>query len=119
MLCHAKTKLLLKAVKGLNNMETLKKARKECLYKEANGCEKRWSMLCFVLDMLILKAKYSCSDRSFDDLLTLLAGVLPKTNCVPANTYQAKKLIIPLTIGVERIHACPNIVSFIVKCSKT
>ena len=47
-------------------------------------------------------------DRSFNDLLTLLAVVLPKPNFVPTNTYQAKKLISPLTMGVERIHACPN-----------
>jgi len=25
-----------------------------------------------------------------------------------ANTYQAKKVVSPLTMGVERIHACPN-----------
>ena len=65
-------------------------------------------MLRFVLDILILKAKYAWSDRSFNDLLTLLAVVLPKPNFVPINTYQAKKLISPLTMGVERIHACPN-----------
>ena len=58
--------------------------------------------------ILILKAKYGCSDRSFNDLLTLLVAVLPKPNFVPANTYQPKKLISPLKMGVERIHACPN-----------
>ena len=26
----------------------------------------------------------------------------------PANTYRAKKLVSPFTMGVERIHACPN-----------
>jgi hypothetical protein len=61
-----------------------------------------------VLDILILKAKYGCSDRSFNDLLTLLADVLPKPNSVPTNTYQARKLIRPLKMGVERIHAYPN-----------
>jgi hypothetical protein len=34
--------------------------------------------------------------------------VLPKPNFVPTNTYQAKKLINPLTMGVEQIHLCPN-----------
>jgi hypothetical protein len=38
----------------------------------------------------------------------MLAVVLPKPNFMPTNTYQAKKLINPLTMGVERIHACPN-----------
>ena len=27
---------------------------------------------------------------------------------MPANTYRAKKLVSPFTMGVERIHACPN-----------
>ena len=61
-----------------------------------------------MLDILILKAKYERSDRSFNDLLTLWAAVLPKPNFVPTNTYQARKLISRLIIGVERLHACPN-----------
>ena len=62
----------------------------------------------FVLELLILKAKYGWSDCSFNDLLRLLSWVLPQPNSVPANTYQAKKVISPLTMGVEKIHACPN-----------
>ena len=31
-----------------------------------------------------------------------------KANFVPTNTYQVKKVTNPLTMGVERIHACPN-----------
>jgi hypothetical protein len=34
--------------------------------------------------------------------------MLPKDNKVPANTYYAHKLISPLTMGVEKIHACRN-----------
>ena len=105
MLRHVEQELLLK---GLDNLEMVRKARKEHLYQEEKGCEKRWSLLCFVLDILILKAKYGWSDRSFNDLLTLLATVLPKANFVSTNTYQAKKLISPLTMGVEQIHVCPN-----------
>jgi hypothetical protein len=37
-----------------------------------------------------------------------LAWLLPKPNKVPANTHRAKKLVSPLTMGVERIHAYPN-----------
>ena len=98
MLRHVEQGLLLK---GLNNLETVQKATKERLYEEEKGCVKRLSLLCFVQDILILKAKYGWSDRSFIDLLTLLADVLPKPNFVPANTYQAKELISPLTMGVE------------------
>jgi hypothetical protein len=56
----------------------------------------------------MLKAQYGWSDCSFDDLLSLLSRVLPLPNKVPANTYHAKKVINPLIMGVEKIHACPN-----------
>ena len=69
---------------------------------------KRWWLLRFMLDIMILKTKYGWSDTSFNNLLTLLAVVLPKPNSVPANINQEKKLISPLTMGVERMHACLN-----------
>jgi hypothetical protein len=58
MMRHTEAEFLLMATKRLNNLETLKKARKERLNEEAKGYAKRWSLLFFVLDMLILKAKY-------------------------------------------------------------
>ena len=61
-----------------------------------------------MLELLILKAKYGWSGCSFNDLLHLLSWVLPQPNSIPTNTYQAKKVISPLTMGVEKIHACPN-----------
>ena len=45
MLHHVEAEFLLKAAKGLNNVETLKKVREKRLYEEAKGCEKRWSLL--------------------------------------------------------------------------
>jgi hypothetical protein len=33
---------------------------------------------------------------------------LPKPNGLPTSTYLAKKIICPLKLGVEKIHACPN-----------
>jgi len=65
-------------------------------------------VLGFILELLTLKAKHSWSYGSFNDLLRILAWLLPKPNKVPANTYRAKKLVSPFTMGVERIHACPN-----------
>jgi hypothetical protein len=47
----------------------------------------------------------------------MLAWLLPKPNKVPANTYRAKKLVSPLMMGVERIHACPN--HYILYCGDT
>ena len=70
-------------------------------------------MLCFVLELLILKAKYGWSDCSFNDLLRLLSWVLPQPNSVLTNTCQAKKVISPLTMGVEKSMHAPTTVSFL------
>ena len=89
-------------------MERVIKASKQTMYGVEKGCPTHWTLLCLMLELLILKAKYCWSDCSFNDLLRLLSWVLPQPNSVPAITYQVKKVINPLTMGVEKIHACPN-----------
>ena len=56
----------------------------------------------------MLKSRYGWSDASFNEFLRILAKLLPKGNKVPTNTYYAKKLISPLTMGVEKIDTCRN-----------
>jgi predicted nucleic acid-binding Zn-ribbon protein len=56
----------------------------------------------------VCKARYGLSDTGFDAFLSIIADMLPKENKVPANTYYTKKLISPLTMGVEKIHVCRN-----------
>jgi hypothetical protein len=34
--------------------------------------------------------------------------MLPRKNELPASTYEAKKLVCPLGLDVQKIHACPN-----------
>jgi hypothetical protein len=80
----------------------VKTASKETVYGVEKGCPTQWTLLHFVLELLILKAKYGWSDCNFNDLLHLLSLVLPQPNLVPANTYYAKKVISPLTMGVEK-----------------
>jgi hypothetical protein len=41
-------------------------------------------------------------------LLELPSKVLPKSNGLPTSTYLVKKIICPLTLGGEKIHACLN-----------
>jgi hypothetical protein len=105
MLRHIEPKVLLGSAKGLENFETLKKAAKDRMYE---GCEKEWTVLRFMQHLLIVKAKFRWSDNSFKKLLTLLANLFPKPNLVPRNTYEAKKIINPLKMQVQRIHACRN-----------
>jgi hypothetical protein len=61
-----------------------------------------------VLELLKLKASHGWSDNSFLELLSLLANLLPKPNSLSTSTYRAKKILCPLSSGVDKIHACPN-----------
>jgi hypothetical protein len=76
--------------KGFDNFETLNK------------------VLWMTLELLKLKASNGWSNSSFSTLLEFLSKVLPKPNGLPTSTYLAKKIICPLKLGVEKIHACPN-----------
>jgi hypothetical protein len=93
--------------KGFDNFETLNKVSKD-LYKECKGCHKEHTMLWMTLELLKLKASNGWSDSSFSALLELLNKVLTKPNGLPTSTYLAMKIICPLTLGVEKIHACSN-----------
>jgi hypothetical protein len=93
---------------GLSNMDILEKSSKDLLYDESNGCDKEFTQLCVVLELLMLKASHGWSDNSFSELLSFLAKLLPKPNTLLTSTYRAKKLICPLSLGVDKIHTCPN-----------
>jgi hypothetical protein len=54
------------------------------------------------LDLLTPKARNGWSDTSFNQLLQLLENVIPKLNSLPSSTYHAKKLLSPLTLGIEK-----------------
>jgi hypothetical protein len=96
-------KIILNSTKGLENLKTVKKDLKESLYVVEKGCLTHLRLLHFVLELLILKAKYSWPECSFNDLLVdLLSWLLPQPNFVPTNTYEVKKVISPLTIRVEK-----------------
>jgi hypothetical protein len=94
--------------KCFNNFETLDKASRDLLYKECKGCHKEHTILWMTLELLKLKASNGWSDINFLTLLELLSKVLPKPNSLPTNIYLAKKIICPLTLDVEKIHACTN-----------
>jgi hypothetical protein len=55
-----------------------------------------------------LKVSNEWSDRSFMDLLMLLKNMLPQGNAIPKTIYEAKQIICPLGLEVEKIHACKN-----------
>jgi hypothetical protein len=94
--------------RGLSNMDILEKSSKDRLYDESNDCGKEFTQLRVMLELLKLKASHGWSDNSFSELLSLLTKLLPKLNTLLTNTYRTKKLICPLSLGVDKIHACLN-----------
>jgi hypothetical protein len=89
-------------------MEILEKSSREHLYDESNGCGKEFTQFRVVLELLKLKVRHGWSDNSFSELLSLLAKLLSMPSTLPTSTYRAKKLICPLSLGVDKIHTCPN-----------
>ena len=82
------------------------------LSKDANvelfsGCTK-FTKLTVVFKLFSLKAKNNWSDKSFTDLLKLLSDMLLENNELPVTTYQAKKMLCPLSLTIDRIHTCPK-----------
>ncbi|XP_071699952.1 uncharacterized protein [Rutidosis leptorrhynchoides] len=72
-----------------------------------SGCTK-FTKLSAVLRLLNLKTNNGWSDKSFTELLKLLHEMLPDDNELPVSLYQAMKIMCPMGLEVERIHACPN-----------
>jgi hypothetical protein len=91
--------------RGFDNLETMEKASKELLYEESKGCDKECTVLHTLLDLLTLNARNRWSDTSFNQLLE---NFIPKLYSLPTRTYHAKKLLSPITMGIEKIHACPT-----------
>ena len=61
-----------------------------------------------VLELLQWKAENAVADKGFEKLLKILKKKLPKDNELPDSTYATKKVVCPLGLEVQKIHACPN-----------
>ena len=71
-------------------------------------CEDGQKKLGSTLELLKWKAENGVTDSAFEKLLVLMKKMLPRKNELPASTYDAKKLVCPLGLDVQKIHACPN-----------
>jgi hypothetical protein len=78
---------------------------KKSLYPNCqNGLKKLGS----TLELLKWKAEEGLSDLGFEKLLKMMRNMLSKDNELPTSTYEAKKIVCPLGLEVQKIHACPN-----------
>ena len=72
------------------------------------NCEDDKKKLCTALKLLQWKAENGVSDKRFEKFLIMLKKMFPKDNELPDNMYEAKKVVCPLGLEVQKIHACPN-----------
>jgi spore coat polysaccharide biosynthesis predicted glycosyltransferase SpsG len=72
------------------------------------NCEDGQKKLGSTLELLQWKAETGLSDSGFEKLLKIVKKMLSKDNELPASTYEAKKIVRPLGLEVQKIHACPN-----------
>jgi hypothetical protein len=72
------------------------------------NCEDGQKKLGRTLELLRWKAENGVTDSGFNKLMIMMKKLLPWDNELPASTYEAKKLICPLGLDVQKIHACPN-----------
>lgn len=66
------------------------------------------SRLSATLRLFNLKARNGWTDKSFTELLKLLKELLPSDNTLPDRNYDAKRLLCPMGLDYEKIHACPK-----------
>ena len=71
------------------------------------NCDDGNTKLGTVLEFLQWKAENAVPEKGFEKLLKILKK-LPKDNELPDSTYAAKKVVCPLGLEVQKIHACPN-----------
>jgi hypothetical protein len=107
--------LLQRRNKDFDNFEMLDKASRDLLYEECKRCDKEYTLLWMMLELMKLKASSGWSDTSFSTLLELLTKLLPKPNGLPSSTYQAKKIIYQLNLGIEKNPCLPKLLNLIPK----
>jgi hypothetical protein len=61
-----------------------------------------------ILELLQWKARNGISDKAFGQLLKKNKKMLSRENELPATTYEAKQVVCPLGLEIQKIHACPN-----------
>jgi hypothetical protein len=71
-------------------------------------CKNEHNNLHIVMTLLQMKASNGWSDKGFNELLQFLNDLLPKASVLPRSMYQAKKIVCPLGLEVEKSHACWN-----------
>jgi hypothetical protein len=91
--------------KKREKLEHMLDDHKKNLYPNCKDGQKKLGSM---LELLQWKAETGLSDKGFEKLLEIVKKMLPNNNELPASMYEAKKIVCPLGLEVQKIHACPN-----------
>src|SRR3954470_21285036 len=72
------------------------------------NCKDGQKKLGTTLELLQWKAENGTTDKGFEKLLKIIRKMLPGENILPSSMYEAKKVVCPLGLEVQKIHACIN-----------
>ena len=90
---------------GYKDLPTIHVDSKKELYP---GCKKKYSRLSATLALLRFKAANGLSNKGFIEMLGILKEILPEDNVLPRSTNEANKIVCPLELEGQKIHACVN-----------
>jgi hypothetical protein len=82
-----------------------------------HGCVTQYMRLFAMVKLFQLKASNGWTECSLKELLTLLQDMLPQGNAVPDIVYEAKQIIYPLGLEVEKSMGARMIAFYIVDLS--
>ena len=71
-------------------------------------CKNSLTLLSTVLSLVNVRARYGWSDKSFSSLLEVVHNMLSEDYKLPKTYYKAKKILCPMGMEYQKIHACPN-----------
>jgi hypothetical protein len=54
------------------------------------------------------KATNGITNKGFNEILRLIKRFLLEGNKLSSSTYEAKEVVCPVGLEVQKIHACPN-----------
>ncbi|WVZ91082.1 hypothetical protein U9M48_037300 [Paspalum notatum var. saurae] len=86
-------------------LERMMEDHKTPLYPDCKGGHKK---LRSTLELLQWKATNCISDKAFTQLLKLIKEFLLEGNKLPETTYEAKEVVCPIGLEVQKKHSCPN-----------
>ena len=75
------------------------------------NCKEGTTKLGTVVELLEWKENNVVPDKAFEQVLKIFKKNLPKDNELPDTTYAVKKVVCPLGLEVQKIHACLMIAS--------